>query len=129
MATIDRLEKNIDAASSSDSDFSSDDEDNPFSALRKGDEEDYDIDKRVLARYGTDVNRKQSLTNYYIKVIGMISVLILIPSEIVLRSTIFEVEISAIKSYQEIISSTGADNFFKWFCIIFTWVGRYLFVK
>lgn len=117
-----------DLSLSSDSDFDSD-EDNPFGALHKGDEQNYNLDQRVMARYGTNVQHKKSLTNYYIQIIGFVAVLIFIPSEIVLRNTIFESERSAIKSYQEIINSIDADTFFKQFWILFTWVGRYLFVK
>lgn len=118
-----------------DDEFESDEEysDDEYSMahLHKGNEETYDIDKRIMARYGTNVDQKKSLTNYYIKFIGVLVVLILIPAEIVLRNKIFEVELLAINSYQTIIRElgSGAEDFFKYFCIFFTWIGRYLFVK
>lgn len=101
----------------SDSDLSSDDEDDRFAELRKGNEDNYDIDKRVMARYGTNVDQKKSLTNYYIKFAAILAIIILIPTEIVLRNEIFDSELLAIKNYQQIIDNLGADfaNFFKWF--------------
>ena len=113
-----------------DSDFSDEDDDR-LAQLRKGNEDTYNIDQRVMVRYGTNVDQKKSLTNYYIKFLGLLVVLILIPAEIVLRNRIFETELLAIQNYQRIIDDLGpgARNFFTWFCIIFTWSGRYLFVK
>jgi hypothetical protein len=114
-----------------DSDEEYSEEEFSMAHLHKGNEETYDIDKRIMARYGTNVDQKKSLTNYYIKFIGVLIVLILIPAEIVLRNKIFEVELLAINSYQTIIRELGkgTEDFFKWFCILFTWIGRYLFVK
>lgn len=116
---------------SDDDDYSDADSDDQLAALRKDDENTYDINQRVMARYGTNVDQKKSLTNYYIKFLGLLVGLIIIPAEIVLRDQIFNSELSAIKSYQIIVDELGqdAENFFTWFCIIFTWLGRYLFVK
>ena len=101
----------------SDSDFTDSDDDDKFKQLRKGNEADYDIDKRIMARYGTNVDQKKSLTNYYIKFAIILVILILIPSEIVLRNIIFKTEVLAIRNYQQVIANLGRDveTAFRWF--------------
>lgn len=113
------------------SELSDEEEDDNLAALRRENEDSYNIDKRVMVRYGTNVDQKKSLTNYYIKFIGILAALIIIPTEIVVRNKVFESELLAIQSYQKIVEDLGnsAQTFFKWFCILFTWSGRYLFVK
>jgi hypothetical protein len=117
MASLRRLtaKKEIEQDIDLDADLS--DEEDEMAVLHHGSEATYDIDKRIMVRYGTNVDQKKSLTNYYIKFIGALIVLILIPAEIVLRNKIIEVELLAIESYQGIVRDfgSGAEQFFKWF--------------
>lgn len=113
-------------------DFSSDEDDDRFAALRNVKEGDYNLKQRKMQRYGTkiDTDKKQSMAGYYIKIVGMlIIILIVIPAEIVLRNSIFESELPAIKSYQQIIGDTSNKDLFEAFCKIFILLGRYIFVE
>lgn len=71
------------------------------------------------------------MTNYYIKFAGILIALILIPTEIVIRNNVFELELKGIRKFQTFIDDFGHSfqRFFFWFAFIFTWLGRYLFIK
>lgn len=124
----DSLEDIID---SEDSFSESSDEDDPLGKLRNDKEEKYNLNQRIMARYGTDVDNKKSLTNYYIKFTGVLIVLILIPTEIVIRNTIFDLELNAIVETQAFIRSGGETffDFFDWFALILTFPARTIFIN
>lgn len=118
----------------SDDSFSeSSDEDDPLGKLRNDNEDKYNLNQRVMARYGTGVDHKKSLTNYYIKFTGVLIVLILIPTEIVIRNTIFDLELDSIVRVQSRIRGTGDSStlwdFFDWFALIFTFPARIIFIN
>ncbi len=109
----------------------SSDEDDPLGKLRNDNEEKYNLNQRVMARYGTDVDNKKSLANYYIKFTGVVIVLVLITTEIVIRNSIFDLELDGIVQMQTFIRELGENTFlfFDWFAFIVTFPSRLIFIN